>query len=504
MILPQPVASSPATMHFQRFLSSCLQSQVFSLLDGTAYPNAFTTQDNDDDNKEDVSMNHSPSVPSFQVLKSYVQQLSQPRHFPHKRRCYALTTEAELQLCDGYIVQRTYHYLLALCCGIPIVHLSYLKDFMGRFKVDRVGKKKKRKRKSGGQEDEKIYLSPLPSELKEQQRQQKNDVPNQYTSIAKRRKSRVAATSISTDHNNNKAAIPPLPTTKSYEIIGDTSSTWMCRAPQKARQAILNTSSTTSLGDTEFFQGNGLFQKYTVLLCGQFDTLPYSFCDADTSNCSSSTTGRQKRRSQQPPPSNNLANNEQYPNSCSIDTTSIYSLERIQTLLSLCGCFTQVTLSSKDVSLFKNNSKDDFGCTKNNKLELLQSVVFDYLRHRSKDDDNEEEGNKVVMLIRPNPKRYDWKIAEKIRNLIVQHVHHPGVNEDSKKSHGEGDTAVKGNRVDPSLLPIVQAEWLLDSIGDFEVKNIASYKIKEKDMCVTSYKGDDGNICHIQKIKKEK
>eukprot|EP00957_Ditylum_brightwellii_P157023 11950060-Ditylum_brightwellii.AAC.1 len=43
-----------------------LPQPVFSLLDGTAYPNAFTTQDNDDDNKEDVSMNHSPSVPSFQ------------------------------------------------------------------------------------------------------------------------------------------------------------------------------------------------------------------------------------------------------------------------------------------------------------------------------------------------------------------------------------------------------------------------------------------------------
>ena len=205
---------------------------------------------------------------------------------------YAVCGNAEFESGDGFLVNRTYGYLLAVARGIPIVNISYFQD-------------------------------------KQSSREMKPD-------------------------GNHK-----------HKVIGEAdSSEWM--APQRAMK------NKRGKGGTRLLQG------YTVLLVGDFDSLPKS-------------PASKRYRSGAAKKDENLQ--------------STYSSDRLERLLRACGATVVRDVTS------------------------LVGV---------KDDD------KVAVMLRPKPHSRDWRAARK-------------------------------ELEDYPTLPIICGNWLLDSIGDFRVKDFDGY-----------------------------
>jgi len=207
---------------------------------------------------------------------------------------FAVCANAEMETGDGYLVGRTYGYLLAVARGIPIVNISFFQD-------------------------------------------------TQRTNLEM--------------GGNHK-----------HQVIGSAdSSEWM--APQRAMEHKRGNEGTT------------LLQDYTVLLFGDFDSLPKS----PVSKRSRSGATKKEEESQ-----------------------TTYSSDRLECLLRACGA----TIARDIASL----------------------VGLD-------------ESNKVAVMLRPDPHPRDWRAARK-------------------------------DLEDYPTLALIRGNWLLDSIGDFQVKDFKEYTQK--------------------------
>ena len=234
---------------------------------------------------------------------------------------FVISPQSVFETCDGFIVTRTYFYLLAIALGMNIVD----------FKLVREHYKHNKK---------------LPINL-----------------------------------DGNKTRMKRNRDT--YHVIGDVDATnW--NGPLRSRQ---------SLKDKK---NNGLFHGYTVYLHGDFDV-----------------TGSRRRTAATKLKSRNNKT----------DTSSQFTVDRLTTLLRLCGA----TILTDVTSIFDQISSDSAADKASNTIDI----------------------SKTLILIRQNPKARDFRRTEKFVS-----------------NQGESLKSV----------PIVKGNWLLDSIAEFMVKPLNDYR----------------------------
>lgn len=159
--------------------------------------------------------------------------------------CYAICSNSEFQTCDGFIAPRSFQYLLAVACGLPIVDISYV-----RSAASGSGNGPK-----SGVDHHYLYA---PEKIKENKLQGKSR--NNLIPPSRMRRTR--------GKDLEKSQVAEKVT---HRIVGDVqSSDWT--GPERARAAVLGRLS--SITDLSLPFDNGLLCGYTILLCETYDTIP--------------------------------------------------------------------------------------------------------------------------------------------------------------------------------------------------------------------------------------
>ena len=199
-------------------------------------------------------------------------------HFPVEYS-YALCSNAEYQTCEGYIMPRSFRYILAVACGLNIIDFSYLRNVTSA---------------SFGIHDSRKYLY-APGSMKD------DDVPT-TSSSGRRQRSR------------GKEEIE---SETVYQVAGDVDSIELM-GPQRSRTVLLQR--LCNLDDNNYWYSNGLLDTSTVFLFGDFDEPPVPAKD--------NTVGQKRKRSRSKNDDANLL----------LDAPDgKYTKGRIEILLRLCG-----------------------------------------------------------------------------------------------------------------------------------------------------------------------
>jgi len=197
-------------------------------------------------------------------------------HFPVEYS-YALCSNAEYQTCEGYIMPRSFRYILAVACGLNIIDFSYLRNAT-----------------SSGIHDSRKYLY-APGSMKDA------DAPP-ASSSGRRKRSR------------GKEEIE---SETVYQVAGDVDSIELM-GPQRSRTALLQR--LCNLDDNNCWYSNGLLDTSTVFLFGDFDEPPVPTKD--------NTVGQKRKRSRSKNDGVNLL----------LDAPDDkYTKSRVNILLRLCG-----------------------------------------------------------------------------------------------------------------------------------------------------------------------
>ncbi len=256
------------------------------------------------------------------IWKYYTQQnfIDELNEESMSSSSFVITSQSVFETCDGFIVTRTYFYLLAIALGMNIVDFKLVRDHYKRNKK-------------------------LPITLDDDETRLKR---NRST----------------------------------YHVIGDVDATnW--NGPLRSRQS------------SKDKKNNGLLNGYTVYLHGDFDV---------TGSRRRTAAGKLKSRNSK------------------TDTSSQFTVDRITTLLRLCGATILTDLTPIIDQISSNSAVDNASHT----IDI----------------------SKTVILIRPNPQARDFRRTEKFVS-----------------NQGECLKSVL----------VLKGDWLLDSLAEFMVKPLNDY-----------------------------
>ena len=215
------------------------------------------------------------SEEDVRAFLSALYKIDSTSHVPAEYS-YAICSNAEYQTFEGYIMPRSFRYVLAVACGLSIIDFSYLRKATsasfgihdsrkylyapGAFQIDDGAASKGRKRSRGRESEEKE---------------------------------------------------------ENYQVAGDVDSADLM-GPQRSRKALME--SLGQVSDCNY--NNGLLSEYTVLLFGEFDQVPKSWSSIETES------GQKRRKSSA---KNAVADTTK-------DTDdNVYTKGRTKLLLRLCG-----------------------------------------------------------------------------------------------------------------------------------------------------------------------
>jgi len=203
------------------------------------------------------------SSPEDEPYKSISSSKSNSNHpppsFVSTPCCYAICSNSEFQTCDGFIAPRSFQYLLAIACGLPIVDISYIRSAAAS--INGGG------RSNGGN----TYLHALETTTMENK---PHDAGIGGDTAPPRARTKRTTRGKNDTKPENVGKVP-------FRIVGDSqSSDWT--GPKRARAALLERLSAPVDSDADacttlhhhHTYNNGLLAGYTVLLCGTYDTLP--------------------------------------------------------------------------------------------------------------------------------------------------------------------------------------------------------------------------------------
>jgi len=250
--------------------------------------------------------------PSMGTSASKSKSNHSPPFFVSTLCCYAICSNSEFQTCDGFIAPRSFQYLLAVACGLPIVDISYIRSAAAS---------------SGGGHSSNggnSYLHALEATMENKPR---DDGTGGGTTPPRARNKRTTR-----GKNDSKLAnVGKVP----FRIVGDVqSSDWT--GPKRARAALLERLPAKVDSDIDACTvlrrrnsyNNGLLAGYTVILCGTYDTLPVGFP-------SQPRKGGRVKRSRAKSNTNTITAADKL-----LDEThhpNLYSRGRLSLLLTLCG-----------------------------------------------------------------------------------------------------------------------------------------------------------------------
>jgi len=212
--------------------------------------------------------------------------------------CYAICSNSEFQTCDGFIAPRSFQYLLAVACGLPIVDISYIRSAaLGGGGLKSNGKN--------------CYLHPMDT-TKSDNALQDGGCGNGTAPRSRKTRTR------GRDPKVSKMVKAP------HHIVGDVQSgDWI--GPKRARAALLERLSSTIDSSLPF--NNGLLSNYTILLNDTYDTVPIPIQQQKER----STVNKKRNRARstigggkQAKPVDDIGQN-------------LYSRGRLSLLLTLCG-----------------------------------------------------------------------------------------------------------------------------------------------------------------------
>ena len=153
---------------------------------------------------------------------------------PSLRHSYTICFNSEFQTCDGFIAPRTFHYLLAIACGLPIVDFSFIR-------AATTGVKKGY-----------LYVPDL------------GDASMAGKQMDQRR---------GRGRGKKKEVMESMSL-----VVGDVESgswTGPAQAKEVVRERLRDLSSKKPIDPAVAFH-NGLLEGFTILLCGTYDTIPVS------------------------------------------------------------------------------------------------------------------------------------------------------------------------------------------------------------------------------------
>lgn len=235
---------------------------------------------------------------SEEEADSFIQSMytkDSSMHFPIEYS-YALCSNAEYQTCEGYIMPRSFRYILAVACGLNIIDFSYLRNAPSA---------------SFGIHDSRKFLY-APGSMKN------DDMPT-TSSSGRRQRSR------GKDEIESEAV---------YQVAGDVDSTELM-GPQRSRTVLLQR--LCNLDDNNYWYSNGLLDTSTVFLFGNFDEPPVPAKD--------NTVGQKRKRSRSKNDDANLL----------LDAPDgKYTKGRIEILLRLCGAKVHTLSATSKGSDIKN------------------------------------------------------------------------------------------------------------------------------------------------------
>jgi hypothetical protein len=237
-----------------------------------------------------------------QDVDSFMQSLytkDSSMHFPVEYS-YAICSNAEYQTCEGYIMPRSFGYILAVACGLNIIDFSYLR---------------KATSSSLGSHDSRKYLY-APGTMKE-------DDALLTASSGRRKRSR------GKEENDSKTV---------YQVAGDVASVELM-GPQRSRSALLQR--LCSLDEGNYCYSNGLLEEYTVFLYGDFDQ-PTAVPPKDSSS------GQKRKRSR---------SKSDKPNAPLDAPDDKYTKGRIELLLRLCGAKVCILSSTSQGQNIQNSNR---------------------------------------------------------------------------------------------------------------------------------------------------
>lgn len=213
-------------------------------------------------------------------------------HFPIEYS-YAICSNAEYQTFEGYIMPRSFRFVLAVACGLSIIDISYLRKATSA---------------SFGIHDSRKYLY-APGTFKDDDMAQSGN-----------RRKRSRGREVENKEEN-------------YQVAGDVDSMELM-GPQRSRETLMKRLGERSEGNFKY--NNGLLDDYVVLLFGDFDELHVRVPILQTS-------GKQKRRGRAKIDKSNSNASDAMPD-------NVYTKGRVSLLLSLCGA------NLADFHSYDNNS----------------------------------------------------------------------------------------------------------------------------------------------------
>jgi len=318
--------------------------------------------------KSDSSINSSPKEDEFLVSLKTISSSS----------LYALSVHSEFATGDGFLVSRSFPYALAVAKGMLIVDQTFLRD--------RTTSNEDPLDDSVSSDKQWLYPKEYPTESNASDSKHRNST------------------------NDTKDACK-----QNYHIIGDVKSEqWM--APQKAREAKMANISV----------GCGLFDKYTIVLVGEFDLLKGRNKGGRTrSRSRGHGSNRQVHVKQE---NDTKTNMETEPNSCLyLEEPKLFTRERIKVIMKLCQA---------------------------NVLDMndpVEKVMLENIISTSTKKDLEF----LIFMIRPKANVRDFRLGQKIVDQYELSA--------SQVMKGELD------------FPLVNSNWALDSLFNFELRPIEIY-----------------------------
>lgn len=204
-------------------------------------------------------------------------------HYPVEYS-YAICSNAEYQMFEGYIMPRSFQYILAVACGLSIIDFSYLRQAANRA--------------SFGIHNSQKYLY-APGTFKEEY------VAEDISSHSRRKRSR------GNDCDEREV---------NYQIAGDIDSLEIM-GPQRSREVMLQR--LRNLDHKDFSYNNGLLDGYHVILYGDFDD-PVSLRSFGGYQKEENGAGRKGIK-------------QTKKNAATVATDNCYTKGRVRMLLQLCG-----------------------------------------------------------------------------------------------------------------------------------------------------------------------
>ena len=284
---------------------------------------------------------------------------------------YGVSTDSEYQYTDGYIVPRSFRYLLGVAAGLPMVDINFLTNNANANGRGPMGR----------------YLLPAGGGTTD-------GTGGEGLSDGGRSKRARRGPSDNVDPFRDPQSGCP------YDVCGDTDAKEI-GAPQRS-----------------IASKQGLFDGHAILFFGNFDHI---------APATSKAGGRKRRGSA----------------SSGVNDSNLYSQGRLSLLLQLCGATVAGLKEVVEASEAKASSSSSTSVPSN--IRDVMAVLQSASGRRTNDN--------IVVLVKCKATAKDYKQANRYLK-------------DHKDSLG---------LVDSSKVPVLSADWALDSISDFSLRKCEEY-----------------------------